>query len=187
MIIKKNTHAPLRFPRFYTEHQPIRYEIEFTESCKYRFGTDDDNDINKLFGVAFITWGSVWFTLKSIGRVIVKRKLSEFKSLHHYNSFRFGWRYNPLMNEFESFEYGYKNGVRFFEYMESFLVGDVMRLSLIPVGYVLGSGMQYYMGSNRLDYEYYPAPEKCLMYQLHPYFGGNRKATQDMEIKMKRL
>jgi len=59
-------------------------------------------------------------------------------------------------------------------------------LSLIPIGYFSRDGMIYYMGGSRL-YDHYAAPEKCLMYQLHPYFGGNRKATQDMEIKMRRL
>lgn len=184
MVIKKNTHAPLRFPRFYTEHQPIRYEIEFTESCKYRFGTDDDNDINKLFGVAFITWGSVWFVIKNLFK-------GKFKALHHYNSIRYGWRYDALSNRFGVWQYYYTNGNRVFNYVDGLNVGESLRLYILPINEIANK-VEYslsviYYGEFKIFNQSIKFPSNCLMYQLHPYFGGNRKATQDMEIKMKRL
>jgi hypothetical protein len=182
MTIRKNTHAPFRLPHFYLHHKSFYYELQLTDSCKYRFGTYDDNDINKLFGVAFITWGSVWFTLKSIWKVIVKRKLSEFKSLHHYNSIRYGWRYDALSNRFEVWRYVYLNGDRFMWYVDGLNVGESVKLEIIPIDlndtkctYALGGKYQIWM------------PAHSLKYKLLPYFGGNRKAPHDMIINLKRL
>lgn len=175
MTIRKNTHAQFRLPKFYLDHQPVRYEVSFTDSCRYGFGTKDDNDINKLFGVAFITWGSFWFVIKNL----FKGKL---KALHHYNSIRYGWRYDALSNRFEVWRYIYLNGDRFMWYVDGLNVGESVKLEIIPIDlndtkctYSLGGNYQIWM------------PAHSLKYKLFPYFGGNNPAPHDMEIKINKL
>ena len=171
MIIKKGTHAPFRLPKLLIKPKALRYEVEFTESCRYRFGTDDDADVNKLFGISFITFGSFWFVIKNLFK-------GKVKALHHYNSVRFGWRYDALSNRFEVLYYVYQNGERLFNHMISRSANQPlnMRLNKVDVGHW------------SFFYEYgFDMPKTWLCYELHPYFGGNRTAPHDMEIKMKRL
>lgn len=169
MIIKKGTHAPFRLPKLLFKPQALRYKVEFTESCRYRFGTDDDADVNKLFGIAFITWGSFWFVIKNLfnGKV---------KSLHHYNSIRRGWRPDMLSGRIEMIDYRYVNGERIIQYSYSIDVNQKYSVSLKKVADLW-----------LLDGVLYNAPKTWLCYELHPYFGGNRTAPHDMEIKMKKL
>ena len=170
MIIKRNTHAPFRLPRILIKPEALRYEVEFTESCRYRFGTDDDADVNKLFGIAFITWDSFWFVIKNL----LKGKV---KSLHHYNSIRRGWRPDMLSGRIEIIDYGYINGERFIHY--SYAIGvNEKRISELA---------QWSKGAWHLDGAVYQMPNTWLCYELHPYFGGNNPAPHDMEIKMKRI
>ena len=178
MIIKRNTHAPFRLPRILIKPEALRYEVEFTESCRYRFGTDDDADVNKLFGIAFITWGSFWFVLKSYYKVLVTLDWSRRKSLHHYNSIRWGWRYDALSGNIELLEYCYIKGVRHINYITYFIMNNQ---------YELWADKRMFGGWS-LHYDYvYLMPETWLCYELHPYFGGNNPAPHDMEIKMKRI
>ena len=171
MIIKRNTHAPFRLPRILINPESLCYEVEFTESCRYRFGTKDDADVNKLFGIAFITSGSFWFVLKNLFN-------GKLKALHHYNSIRLGWRYNSLSGRIELLEYCYTNGKRSVEYICAKNIGELHSFGLF----------------NFLDYDwsfnghsFYEMPNTWLCYELHPYFGGNNPAPHDMEIKMKRI
>ena len=182
MIIKKGTHAPFRLPKLLFNPQALRYEVEFTESCRYRFGTDDDADVNKLFGIAFITWGSFWFVIKNL----FKGKL---KALHHYNSIRWGWRYDALSGRIELLEYSYSNGYRNIHHYKLLNIGDKVILS------IEGSFDLWEFKFNGISYSYddpiigtfHLTPITWLCYELHPYFGGNNPAPHDMEIKMKRL
>jgi len=176
MTIRKNTHAPFRLPQFYLHHKSFFYQLQLTDSCKYSFRNDDDNDINKLFGVAFITWASVWFVVKNL----FKGKL---KALHHYNSIRYGWRYDALSNRFEIWRYVYYRGERFMTFISGLYIGESFSLGFVPENNT----------DNQMEYSFYctngwvKMPAKCLMYTLHPYFGGNRKAPHDMIINLKRL
>ena len=181
MTIRKNTHAPFRLPHFYLHHKSFFYQLQLTDSCKYRFGNDDDNDINKLFGVAFITWASVWFVVKNL----FKGKL---KALHHYNSIRYGWRYDALSNRFELWKYCYINGNRTMNYIQGVNPNEKIDLKLEFSKFFLAIGANfsyYFLDDDPL--KYYAMPANCLMYTLHPYFGGNRKAPHDMIINLKRL
>ena len=171
MIIKRNTHAPFRMPKLLIKPEALRYEVEFTESCRYRFGTDDDADVNKLFGIAFITWGSFWFVIKNLLR-------GKVKALHHYNSVRWGWRYNALSGNIELLEYCYINGNRSINYITYCRINGKHQLWID----------QSSLGGWELSSEYvYKMPNTWLCYELHTYFGGNRTAPHDMEIKMKRI
>ena len=176
MIIKKGTHAPFRLPKLLFKPQALRYEVEFTESCRYRFGTDDDADVNKLFGIAFITWGSFWFVIKNLlkGKVV---------ALHHYNSIRWGWRYDALTGRIEILEYCYVNGERVIKIPDLYLLkyNGFNDTNILKIGKCFRNGWTLNSGTS------YPMPKTWLCYELHPYFGGNNPAPHDIEIKMKRL
>ena len=183
MIIKRNTHAPFRLPRILIKPEALRYEVEFTESCRYRFGTDDDADVNKLFGIAFITWDSFWFVIKNL----LKGKVVE---LHHYNSIRWGWRYDALSGRIEILEYCYVNGERRINYFFSCGFNEAWRMCILKRFEFMGfihfdffsrRGIKTYLNDK------FSFPNTWLCYELHPYFGGNRTAPHDMDIKMKRI
>jgi hypothetical protein len=179
MIIKKGTHAPFRLPKLLFKPESLRYEVEFTESCRYRFGTEDDADVNKLFGIAFITWGSFWFVLKNLLR-------GKVKALHHYNSIRWGWRYDALSGRIELISYLYGNGKRIIEYHSSVSINEKLTLNIYqPNAFYYRPFLlvnEKYNKHSAFTYHRY-----LLGYELHPYFGGNRTAPHDMEIKIKRL
>lgn len=183
MIIKRNTHAPFRLPQILIKPEALRYEVEFTESCRYRFGTDDDADVNKLFGIAFITWGSFWFVIKNL----FKGKL---KALHHYNSIRWGWRYDALSGIIEILEYCYVNGQR--DINHCFYIGFDEKYNMSIIQGLTNENFKHFDFFSRRGLKTYlndkfSFPNTWLCYELHPYFGGNRTAPHDMEIKMKRL
>ena len=185
MIIKKGTHAPFRLPKLLFNPQALRYEVEFTESCRYRFGTDDDADVNKLFGIAFITLGSFWFIIKNLFK-------GKVKALHHYNSIRWGWRYDALSNRFELLEYCYENGLRSIKYDHSVPFHDIYCKSprtFLDWIKISDSEWSTFDAGAVIEFNYTPPkmPNTWICYELHPYFGGNRTAPHDMEIKMKRL
>lgn len=98
MIIHKNTHAPLRFPRLLIKPKLLAYRVGFTESCRYDIGKDQ-GDINKLFGVGY------------------------FPS-HHDNSVRIGWNYDIGSGKINIFAYWYVEGTRGWQYLRSVEIGE---------------------------------------------------------------
>jgi hypothetical protein len=74
-------------PKIYTIPTTISKQIIFTDSCRYNLNSDDQLDINKLFGIGY------------------------FPS-HHHNSVRFGWRYDLKQDKIEVLAYWYENKVR---------------------------------------------------------------------------
>jgi len=97
MIIRKNTHAPLRLPRLLIKPRLLIYRVAFTESCRYDLGKDQ-GDINKLFGVGY------------------------FPS-HHENSVRIGWNYDVVSGKINIFAYWYAEGIRGWQYLRSVDIG----------------------------------------------------------------
>lgn len=74
-------------PKIYTTPTTISKQITFTDSCRYNLNSEDQADINKLFGIGY------------------------FPS-HHHNSVRFGWRYDLKTEKIEVLAYWYENKVR---------------------------------------------------------------------------
>ena len=98
MIIKQNTHAPLRFPQLLIKPRLLAYRVGFTESCRYDIGIRDQGDINKLFGVGY------------------------FPS-HHENSVRIGWNYDMVSGKINIFAYWYVGGICNWQYLRSVEIG----------------------------------------------------------------
>ena len=105
MIIKANTHAPLRLPEIIGQSRILRYAVEFTPSCRYKIG-GDQSDINKLFGIGYFPY-------------------------HRLNSVRFGWRYTSN-DHIDIFAYWYKDGERSWKMMGQVPIGREHIFVLTP-------------------------------------------------------
>jgi hypothetical protein len=104
MIIEKGTHSPLRMPPMLWRPQRIRYDVTFTESCRYDIGAEQA-DINKLFGVGYLPH-------------------------HHDNSVRFGWRYLDKVDMVEILAYWYNDGERAWWHLCAVEIGKQWRYDL---------------------------------------------------------
>ncbi len=169
-IILKEFHYSLSLPWIVTGAKHSK-SFAFTESCKYDLKTEDQLDWNKLYG----------FTLGLIGP-------KDQRNPVHYNSVRFGWRYNVELDVFEISAYCYSQGVRKEPILVgSFPVGKKIELDFIPVYGARKISM--YLNS-KLVYTY-KVPDEIQFdklskgWVLHPYFGGNRTAPRTMCIKRK--
>ena len=104
MIIEKGTHSPFRTPSILWRPQRIRYDVTFTESCRYDISAEQA-DINKLFGIGYLPH-------------------------HHDNSVRFGWRYLDKVDMVEILAYWYDNGVRGWWHLCAVEIGKQWRYDL---------------------------------------------------------
>jgi hypothetical protein len=157
-IKKGNHYSSWKFPKFYVNNLNVSKNIIFTDSCKYDLGSEDQYDINKLFGIGYFPW-------------------------HHYNSVRFGWRYNIANNNISIFSYWYHNKIRNYELMGSVELND-LNFYLIQIKdnqhelIVLNRSLDIVM-EHVVD-----VPPKSIGYYLKPFFGGNKPAPHDITIKI---
>jgi len=165
IVIKKNKHYPWLIPIVLViwvkrKISTIRTaNFLFTDSCLYDLRDEDQWDTNKLFGF-------------SIGHH------------QHQSSFRFGWRPILKENKIEIVAYEYHNGLR----------NKIMPICRVTINewhvfriiYIPDLGRCYYRIN---DIEF--VNKFCLMkkhgwgYILGVYFGGNKKAPQDIIIHKK--
>ena len=108
MIIRKDTHAPFRWPRLVTSSE-LAYTATFMPSCRYDIGVEQA-DINKLFGVGYFPH-------------------------HHRDSVRFGWRYDIASGMVEIMAYWYLNRVRQWQSLKFAAIGQRNTLVLRRLGY----------------------------------------------------
>jgi hypothetical protein len=165
MVIKKNTHAPFRFPRLFSlSKSKLECTVNFNSNCKYDIGEDQD-DVNKLFGIGYFPF-------------------------HRWNSIRFGWRYSKENDKIEILAYWYLNKVRNFKHI---CYVDLNREYDYSINLSKEEGKVYFSVSDlhsqsaffeavNINFQY-----RNFGYILKPYFGGNRKAPHDMNIKFKFL
>ena len=159
MVIKKNTHAPLRFPKLLIGEVLISAIVEFTDSCRYDVG-EDQLDVNKLFGIGYFP-------------------------THHTNSVRFGWRYDKNVDKIEILAYYYLNGDRHFDTLTWADIGVSYRCVIFiePNNHTLCMGKKDTGSLFEVEYSV-PVKRKSVGYLLRPYFGGNKKAPHNIEIKI---
>lgn len=101
-------------------------------------------------------------------------------SLHHVNSARFGWRW--FNDRLEIFSYCCVNKVRKMEYITSVSINEWHNYQIID------HENKYEFILDRLSS--YVIKDSCKensRYLLKPFFGGNLKAPQDINIKIKNL
>lgn len=106
MIIKAGTHAPINIPRPVCGRGYLGYRVAFTDSCKYYIGTDDQADINKLFGIGYFPH-------------------------HQQKSVRIGWNYNLVSNVVNLFAYWYSKGQRNSIFIESVPIGPAYDMFIV--------------------------------------------------------
>lgn len=133
----------------------LNFQAVFNETAKYQTKNPENQaDINKLMG----------FSLCG--------------THHHENSVRIGWRwYNEKL---EAFAYVYIEGNRMEEFIAEVPVGK-------PVDYSISQtsdGFQFIVGDEQLFIESETYCDGTENYMLWPYFGGDEKAPQDIEIEV---
>jgi hypothetical protein len=137
MIIEKGTHSPFRTPSILWWPKRIRYDVTFTESCRYDIGAEQA-DINKLFGIGY-------------------------RPHHHDNSVRFGWRYLDKIDMIEILAYWYKERQRGWWHLCAVEIGKQWRYDL-TVGqsnhslHVVGKSVPYIVPvqPRRMGYPLHP-------------------------------
>jgi hypothetical protein len=183
MIIKKGTHRPFfRFFKILADKESIRYKVTFTPSCRYNIGAEDQGDINKLYGIGYFTNKIlVYKKFKIFGKEI---SLPTFRPMHHYNSMRFGWRYDINRDQIEILSYYYHKSVRYSESIGFLNIGVeyVFVMDLAENSHILSI---FCYGITLCDI-LVPLNSMDIGYLLRPYFGGNQKAPHNIEIKFKK-
>jgi hypothetical protein len=142
----------------------LQYDIKFDRTSIYQFHNEDQYDINKLFGLSF--------------------------GLHHTNSVRFGWRsLGNYSSKIEILAYCYVNGERVIEEHDNLYIAMIdlnkfyrFRINVGENDYTLTIFDHLHnIGSITIPHRDLP----FWGYHLYPYFGGNRKAPQDINIIFK--
>lgn len=135
-------------------------DVVFGLNCMYDLpGTDDDLDVNKIFG-----FGYLWDTKESA---------------------RFGWNYNPTTGRIDVFAYYHVGGQRDFKKICDVVMGinHLMILTVTPFSYgfsVINDRKGDVIGSEIVPKRH----KKKWSYNLGMYFGGTLPAPNDVTIEI---
>ena len=151
--LRKGKHSSgLRFKPHYNKCE-LGYTVIFDNRAIYDLGTNDQKDINKLFGLSY--------------------------GLHHTNSIRFGWR--PVGNSIEILSYCYFNRQRL--RAERVAIVDLFRPYYYQIKKSMFNYILTVSSDKSTVYKHiYHSDIPKWGYQLYPYFGGNCPAPHDIEI-----
>lgn len=162
--IHKGNHRSWPFIFGLQLNQWMERDIVFDETTAYDLpGTEDDDDVNKLFGFGYLNGG------------------------HHQDSARFGWNYNNSTGRIRLFAYCYVNGMRIIQEICEVLPHKKFRL-LISIfqdsRYVFtvhdGYNNRFQVGTSEVGFTH----NKKWKYKLGCFFGGNNPAPHDITIKI---
>lgn len=151
----------MRFDR--NGSQIIGYELLFDESCEYLLDCGDQTDWNKLYG-----WG--------------------FGLNHHENSVRLVWRYNTIEQVVEVAPYLYIDGKRTMPTKEQIVkvkIGEKIKTSIE----VLDNIARVVIESDKcypFEFTFDISVSNKPLFGCWFYFGGNRKAPNDITIRYKK-
>ena len=158
--IYKGFHRPFQlipaYFRFFSRQKWFRIyrEVIFTNTCKYILDNGDQEDWNKLFGFCFGIFGI------------------------HTNSARFAWRYSPDTGMIEIAVYCYQDGIRTYTTVSKIKIGEPVWLE-IKRNY---STISFLVDLNCIHHITLASNKPAFGCGL--YFGGNRRATQNITIKI---
>lgn len=149
---------PFRFG-LYLSKTKIRYRVAFDQSCRYSLPGNDQQDINKLFGIGY------------------------FPS-HHKESARFGWVYNPDINRIEIHAYCYINGKRISDLITSVPLHQsfVLQLNITADSYIF----TVYRESFEVQSVIRHRNKRQWGFPLGVYFGGNQTAPHKITLEIKK-
>lgn len=153
--IPKGEHYSMHLPKPYLGlKKSFTIKVLFDDSCRYDLGDIDQFDINKLWGMSF--------------------------GYHEDNSIRIGWRYNLSSGNIELFSYAYQAGER---------LTDL--ICTVPINVMNTITLDLYSDQYKIVVNNYPwfnrayhFPWFQLKYYLFPYFGGNKVAPHEINIKL---
>lgn len=138
---------------------PISVDLNFHESCWFKYKDADDNDVNKLVGVSF-------------GR-------------HHTNSVRVGWVPNfDKKDKIALYFYTYNNGIRSIVKFKEIWCGLnytlIIRFSEKENTCTFNLYRKDFLENEKAIP--FVIPKTTLGYYLWPYFGGNKTAPHTMKM-----
>jgi hypothetical protein len=135
--------------------------VRFDYSCKYLLDTENQLDINKLFGIGYFPH-------------------------HHKHSVRFGWRWSAKKQMVEIFAYVYSAGLRHESRMVDVRLGSWMRYTIHAERDFYALEVVSATGQTASKVVYVKPSWKGLGYKLSPYFGGNKTAPHKMRIEIRK-
>ncbi|MBR6774572.1 MAG: hypothetical protein IKM23_02510 [Bacteroidales bacterium] len=163
--IRKGFHRPFQLIppclKFFSVRKDfyIRRTFFFTKSCRYMLDGGDQMDWNKLFGFCY--------GVKGI----------------HVNSVRFAWRYSASRDMIEIATYCYKNSKRIYKIVGTVCIGKPVTLSIRRCVDIEDDVIFFLCGFNVVDRIIIESDK--FVFGCGLYFGGNRRAPQDIIIYSK--
>lgn len=145
-------------------HRWMERDIVFDETAEYSFGTEDDLDVNKLFGFGY------------------------FNGWHHKDSARFGWNYNYGAGKIRIYAYCYVNGEKVIKEICEILPHKKIRCYIGEDVYNNQYVFTVHDGYNNwheIGVAHVPfTHKKRWKYKLGCFFGGNNSAPHEITIKI---
>lgn len=161
--IHKGKHRPKSWwtrLRLWYNHRSIHHRVTFFSSCKYDLKSDDNQDVNKLFGIGYF-WNKK-------------------------HSARFGWNYAFIPDRINIYAYCHISGVVKWEYICSVALNDeylfMLNINQKSYNFLV---IDYDSGSAIVERTIAKGHTKKLGYALGLYFGGNQTAPHDMSVQIK--
>lgn len=147
----------------YWQLRKMHRVVNFDITSKYDLPrTEDDGDVNKLFGWGYINGG------------------------HHKDSARFGWNYNNTTSRIALYAYCYVNSERIMKWICEVAMNWDWLLMIDKIGNVYSftvvDAHNEYKVSGGIDIAF--EHNKIVSYRLGCYFGGNNPAPHDITIKI---
>ena len=193
--IKKGEHKSNEWYKLFFGFK-IERIYTFTEKSTYNLGDEDQQDWNKLFGFT----SGIFIKFKVLFKTDERIKYCDFKVRvpfskkwywcvfmpYHWNSARFGCRYNKIDNTYEFDSYVYDNGFR--RYDNNFCTHPLNR----EIVFTISKAKEAYMFKikGRYDMRVWRKTvvvnkTKDIGITLPSFFGGNEVAPNDVEYLTK--
>lgn len=168
-IIKKGKHYSYRnqsiLPyKVALAPQTLRFEAIFSDGCDYDLKTNDQQDINKLYGISF-------------------------GMDDHYRSVRIGWRWNVSQQNIELLSYWYTKGKRYHKYLcsvkqyEPFFVTLDLDQFINEVDIQIKDEYQVVVAQQSIR----GIDKSWIRFKLFPFFGGNIAAPHQITIFIREI
>lgn len=167
--VQKGNHYSAHLPEFHFGITRLVFDFIFDDSCVYNHNGIDQFDWNKVYGLGF-------------------------GLNHHKNSYRVGSRWDLASGRMELGHYYYNNYVRSFPTMcsvelnqqcNSYISLDKRSNTIWNTICVFVDGREEIIYSDGINFDFKGVPSWGLM--LDPYFGGNKVAVRDYNLKLERI
>lgn len=163
-IIRKGNHysSLLRLQRLWIGYdvKALQFSSAFVTSPNYKFGNEDDDDINKLYGLCF-----------GMGP--------------HMFSYRIGWN-STSDKTVGYYQYYYVRGKRFMVPIGSYPSNLRIRWKIMPLRHLNQIQVVYVIGTkvNTFTTPFDFTGASKWTFKLFPYFGGNNVSMRDFNVNI---